>query len=136
MTGTAEEAREIQKLFPRATVLTGIRATKSALRAAQSPSILHIASHGFFLVNEDGRLVAISNRCTHKNAAIDAKGDGFVCPKHKSEFSIHGTVTKGQAKRTLPRYAITVKDGKVTVDPSKSFSEKQFEEKDAFVEVK
>jgi cytochrome b6-f complex iron-sulfur subunit len=95
----------------------------------------YAASHGFFLVQENGRLVAISNRCTHKNATIDATSDGFVCPKHKSEFSIHGTVTKGQAKRTLPRYAIGVKDGKVIVDPSRSFSEKQFDEKDAYVEL-
>src|SRR5688572_19906444 len=59
--------------------------------------------NGFFLVNEDGKLVAISNRCTHKNFEIEPKGEGFTCPKHKSEFSIHGTVVKGQAKSTLPR---------------------------------
>lgn len=92
-------------------------------------------SNGFFLVNEDGRLVAISNKCTHKGAAIDAKGDGFNCPKHKSVFSIHGTVTEGQAKSSLPRFAISVKDGKVVVDPSKSFSEKQWEDKATFVEL-
>jgi nitrite reductase/ring-hydroxylating ferredoxin subunit len=92
-------------------------------------------SNGFFLVNEEGKLVAISNKCSHKNFAIDVKGDGFTCPKHGSQFSIHGTVVKGQAKSTLPRYAISVKNGKVTVDPSRSFSEKQWEDKAAFVEL-
>lgn len=92
-------------------------------------------SNGFFLVNEDGRLVAISNRCTHKNFAVEIKGDGFNCPKHNSQFSIHGTVVKGQAKSTLPRFAISVKDGKVVVDPTRSFSEKQFDDKAAYVEL-
>ncbi len=91
---------------------------------------------GFFLVNEDGKLVAISSRCTHKGFTVTANKDGtFTCPKHHSEFSSHGTVTKGQAKSTLPRYAITVNGGKVVVDTTKSFTEKQFDSKDASVEI-
>jgi len=91
---------------------------------------------GFFLVNEDGKLVAISNRCTHKGFAVVANKDGsFTCPKHNSQFSAHGTVTKGQAKTTLPRYSITVNGGKVFVDTSKSFSEKQFDSKEASVDL-
>lgn len=62
LTGTALEAREIQKLFPTSTVLMGTRATKSALRAAQSPAILHIASHGFFLEDVGPVGVASSTR--------------------------------------------------------------------------
>ncbi|HEY2012108.1 MAG TPA: CHAT domain-containing tetratricopeptide repeat protein, partial [Bryobacteraceae bacterium] len=49
LTGTAQEARAIQSLFPDARVLTGDRATKAALQQAQAPGILHIATHGFFL---------------------------------------------------------------------------------------
>ena len=49
LTGTAREAQVIGSLFPDATVLTGGRATKTALASAEAPSILHIASHGFFL---------------------------------------------------------------------------------------
>jgi nitrite reductase/ring-hydroxylating ferredoxin subunit len=91
---------------------------------------------GFFLVNEDGKLVAISSRCTHKGFTVVANNDGsLTCPKHHSEFSSHGTVTKGQAKSTLPRYAITVNGGKVVVDTTRSFSEKQFDAKDASVEL-
>jgi nitrite reductase/ring-hydroxylating ferredoxin subunit len=93
-------------------------------------------TNGFFLVNEDGKLVAISNKCTHKGFALVANKDGsFTCPKHNSQFSAHGTVTKGQAKSTLPRYAITINGGKVFVDTNKSFTEKQFESKEASVEI-
>ena len=47
--GSAAEARAIKSLFPSATVLTGSRATKTALLHVQAPSILHVASHGFFV---------------------------------------------------------------------------------------
>jgi len=51
--GTELEARTIQSLFHDATVLTGSRATESALKAAVAPKLLHIATHGFFL--QDGQ---------------------------------------------------------------------------------
>lgn len=47
--GTRLEAQAIQSLFPKAHVLTGAQATKSALLKLEAPSILHIATHGFFL---------------------------------------------------------------------------------------
>jgi CHAT domain-containing protein/Tfp pilus assembly protein PilF len=47
--GTAEEARSIHSLFPQARILTGRQATKEALMVVEAPSILHIATHGFFL---------------------------------------------------------------------------------------
>jgi CHAT domain-containing protein/Tfp pilus assembly protein PilF len=49
LSGTAQEARNIQRLFPEAKVLTGQEATKSALKQVEAPRILHIATHGFFL---------------------------------------------------------------------------------------
>ncbi|MGH9410035.1 MAG: CHAT domain-containing protein, partial [Vicinamibacterales bacterium] len=47
--GTAQEATVIGHLLPNAIVLTGPSATKDALLHASAPSILHIASHAFFL---------------------------------------------------------------------------------------
>jgi CHAT domain-containing protein len=47
--GTAEEATEISQEIPNAIVLTGTEATENALKLMQSPRILHIATHGFFL---------------------------------------------------------------------------------------
>ncbi|MEO1592568.1 MAG: CHAT domain-containing protein, partial [Cyanobacteria bacterium J06632_22] len=47
--GTAEEAEAIAPLLPNATVLTQTQATENVLKQLQAPSILHIATHGFFL---------------------------------------------------------------------------------------
>jgi CHAT domain-containing protein len=47
--GTASEAQALKALLPRATALTDEQATEAALKQVSSPSILHIATHGFFL---------------------------------------------------------------------------------------
>ena len=55
--GTADEARAIKTILPRATVFTGGQATEAALKQLHSPSILHVATHGFFLRDQEIRLV-------------------------------------------------------------------------------
>jgi CHAT domain-containing protein len=50
--GSAKEGEKLKKLLPEATVLTGERATESALKRAVSPSILHISTHGGFVVQQ------------------------------------------------------------------------------------
>jgi CHAT domain-containing protein len=55
--GTAGEARALKAILPRATVLTGDRATEAALKQLHSPGILHVATHGFFLRNQELELV-------------------------------------------------------------------------------
>lgn len=47
--GTASEAEAIAPMLPGVRVLTGMGATENALKQLQSPFILHIATHGFFL---------------------------------------------------------------------------------------
>ena len=49
--GTAAEVSAIAPLLPNPTILTEANATETALKQAQQPSILHIATHGFFLAN-------------------------------------------------------------------------------------
>src|SRR5262249_37205932 len=51
--GTAQEALAIKSLFPEANILTGRQATKSALKKAAAPRIRHIATHGFFLQDNE-----------------------------------------------------------------------------------
>jgi CHAT domain-containing protein/Tfp pilus assembly protein PilF len=46
---TAEEAAAIAPKLPGLTLLTATQATETALKQAQSPRILHIATHGFFI---------------------------------------------------------------------------------------
>jgi len=55
--GTAGEARALKAIMPQATVFTGERATESALKQLHSPSILHVATHGFFLRDQELELV-------------------------------------------------------------------------------
>ncbi len=47
--GTAEEAQALKTMLPNATVLSQKQATEAALKQINSPGILHIATHGFFL---------------------------------------------------------------------------------------
>ncbi|MEM8808371.1 MAG: tetratricopeptide repeat protein [Cyanobacteria bacterium P01_G01_bin.38] len=49
--GTAAEAEAIAPLLPSPTLLLEEKATENALKQVQQPSILHIATHGFFLRN-------------------------------------------------------------------------------------
>lgn len=57
--GTAMEGQMIKALFPDALIHKGGQATEAALKRVDAPSILHIATHGFFLENSpllaDGR---------------------------------------------------------------------------------
>lgn len=92
---------------------------------------------GFFIVREKDRLFAPSSHCTHRATAIAMKGEEFVCPKHGARFTRQGIVTRGPAKRPLPRYAIAVDDdGKITVDPSKTFDKDKWDDKSSYVPVK
>jgi CHAT domain-containing protein/Tfp pilus assembly protein PilF len=51
--GTREEALAIKSVLPDASMLMGDDATESALREARAPHILHIATHGFFLSEQE-----------------------------------------------------------------------------------
>jgi len=91
----------------------------------------------FFVVRNDGKIYACSARCTHKSSPLKVKDGHFACPSHGSEFSPQGTVTKGPAKSSLVRYAISKNDaGHLLVDTAKSFNEKDWEKPEAFVEAK
>jgi CHAT domain-containing protein len=74
LSGTAQEARAIQSLFPEAEVLTGAAATKTALKEVTAPRILHIATHGFFLQDMPAGAPAPGakdTRAVHANALVE-----------------------------------------------------------------
>ncbi|HKX27680.1 MAG TPA: tetratricopeptide repeat protein [Blastocatellia bacterium] len=50
--GTGQEAEAIKTIFPEASVLLREAATETALKQAAAPSVLHIATHGFFLSDQ------------------------------------------------------------------------------------
>jgi len=101
LSGSAEEARAIEHLFPEAALLTGSRATKAALQHAAAPRILHIASHGFFLEDE-GRdraensagwnpLLRSGLAFAHANLTHDGQGGGILTALEASGLDLWGT---------------------------------------------
>ncbi len=51
--GTAEEAEKVSALLPNSSVLLQAAATETSVKQLSGPSILHIATHGFFLPAPD-----------------------------------------------------------------------------------
>jgi CHAT domain-containing protein len=66
--GTDQEAQAIKALFPEAEVLTRQQATETALKQVTAPSILHIATHGFFL--EDSELGFSGSGATNRGITV------------------------------------------------------------------
>jgi len=94
------------------------------------------ARNHFLVIRNDGKLYASSSLCTHKGVPLTVRGGEILCTKHGSKFSNEGTVTKGPARDSLVRYAISTNDkGHVIVDTGTSFREKNFGDKKAYVDV-
>ena len=93
------------------------------------------------VVRHEGKIYAPTATCTHKNCAVKLKENAskekeIVCPCHGSKFTVQGTSTKGPAKGSLYRYAISVNaDGDIIVNKEKQFAEKEWEQEGAFITV-
>jgi cytochrome b6-f complex iron-sulfur subunit len=93
------------------------------------------------VVRHEGKIYAPTATCTHKNCAVKLKENAskekeIVCPCHGSKFTVQGTSTKGPAKGSLYRYAISVNaDGDIIVNKEKQFAEKEWEQDGAFITV-
>lgn len=79
---------------------------------------------GVWMVKMDGRLVALSNICTHLGCIpnwLPAELK-FKCPCHGSGYYMSGINFEGPAPRPLERYKISINtDGKIVVDKTKVF---------------
>ncbi|MBD2206765.1 tetratricopeptide repeat protein [Calothrix sp. FACHB-1219] len=53
LTATLAEGQQIQKIFPQANLILGKQATEAAIKQLNAPRILHLATHGFFLPDEE-----------------------------------------------------------------------------------
>ena len=71
LSATAQEARTIQTFFPEASLLAGEQATEARLKQVAAPSILHIATHGFFLSDELAPTDTRGTRAISANARIE-----------------------------------------------------------------
>ncbi len=96
LAGAAQEARAIHELFPDARVIAGSEATESALKHVDAPSILHVATHGFFLPPAAGQ--ASSNPLLRSGLALaganrrsGASDDGIFTALEASGLNLWGT---------------------------------------------
>ena len=116
---TKEEALAIQNIMPNAQVLFGSAATKAALRQVNAPSILHIATHGFFFPDQEkylrapglnadvqnqekvlrlenpllrsGLALAGFNNRNNRNPAPDPANDGVLTALETTGLNLRGT---------------------------------------------
>lgn len=80
-----------------------------------------VRAHGIpiLLARDQGTIVALADRCTHRGAPLHEGtiADGCVtCPWHGSQFNLaDGSVQHGPASRPQPRFDVRVSDGRVQV---------------------
>jgi CHAT domain-containing protein len=90
--GAIQEASDLKKILPQATLLTGAQATETALKQAVAPRILHVATHGFFLQDaekplENARGLDFSNFSDLRSASWAARIEN---PLLKSGLALAG----------------------------------------------
>jgi CHAT domain-containing protein len=73
---TAVEARAIVAILPEAKALTGAQATEAAIKQVSGPSILHVATHGFFLADRKP-MVADPNIQSYDEVAASLEDPGL-----------------------------------------------------------
>ena len=69
LAATSEEGEQIKKIFPNTNIITGTKATEEAIKQLKTPSILHLATHGFFL--PDKEIKSVSPAINQLNNQLD-----------------------------------------------------------------
>jgi Rieske Fe-S protein len=79
-------------------------------------------ANGVIIGRDATGLFAYSAFCTHEGCEVDPpSANGIaVCQCHGSEFDGNGTVLAGPARSALEHYAVSVNNGRVIVDASKT----------------
>lgn len=97
-------------------------------------------AYGVWMVKQEGRLVALSNICTHLGC-IPTWLPGelkFKCPCHGSGYYMSGINFEGPAPRPLERYKISLQaDGKIKVDKTRiyRYEKGEWDNPDAYLSV-
>jgi Rieske Fe-S protein len=89
------------------------------------------AGHFYLLPAAPDAVIAVSWRCTHQGCAVnapDAQSGQMKCPCHGSLFDARtGTVIGGPATRPLDWMLVTIENGVVTVDTTKTATRRTFD---------
>jgi CHAT domain-containing protein len=80
--GTETEADAIMPLLPNATRWDGAEATEAAIKQVQAPSILHLATHGFFLQDQDCLAVPGGSRTASIDVVSTVQNDCVPTPRN------------------------------------------------------
>ena len=95
---------------------------------------------GVWMVKQEGKLVALSNICTHLGCVpnwLPAELK-FKCPCHGSGYYMNGINFEGPAPRPLERYKISLTpEGKIKVDKTKiyRYEKGQWDHPDSYLSV-
>ncbi len=75
-------------------------------------------SAGVLISSTPDGLIALSSLCTHQGCPVHWQSDAktFLCPCHGAEFSNTGDALHRPAREPLPRYPLSVKNGRLMVD--------------------
>ncbi|HKQ78969.1 MAG TPA: CHAT domain-containing tetratricopeptide repeat protein [Blastocatellia bacterium] len=102
--GTAEEAQALKALLPQATALTRAEATETALKRIAAPSILHIATHGFFLEDsKEGLASARGQRLLLQQSPLSAPVTRLENPLLRSGLGLAGANLRRGGQGNEPR---------------------------------
>ncbi len=61
----------------------------------------------------EGKLVALSKRCTHLGCIVQLMENELYCPCHGARFNLEGKVITGPAPKPLPKYELKVVGEKI-----------------------
>src|SRR5690606_26656165 len=93
--GTAQEADALEKTIEDAVVYRDKHATETQLKQLQAPSILHLATHGFFLTDADATvenpLLRSGIVLAGGNALSSGVDDGVVTALEAAGLDLRGT---------------------------------------------
>lgn len=90
------------------------------------------------IVRKGNMIHASSSLCTHKRCILKKTADAAAplkCPCHQSDFDLEGIPMKGPAKTSLVRYGVSIENGHLFVDTTKSFDERNWAKDGASVKV-
>ena len=77
-----------------------------------------VNSYGVFILKQqDGSVLAISNKCTHLSCRVNwyPENAAYVCPCHDAWFASDGAIIKGPQPRPLDRYETKVEENNLFI---------------------